>query len=122
MQITRLSHACLFVKMASSSVTTCEKKKVSFSEVVVVEDSSEVLASDVPSSDESFVEITTSEEDLFSSSDDEDERRLQMILEGIHSCNPALFASSHVDLVEKQSLLLLDKDLLDSDESLGYYS
>ena len=42
-----------------------------------------------------------------------------MMLEGVHSCNPALFSSDRVDPVERESLLLLDKDLLDSDESLG---
>ena len=42
-----------------------------------------------------------------------------MILEGVHSFNAALFASSHVDPVEKQALLLLEKVLLDSDEALG---
>lgn len=107
--------------MASSSDTTCKPKKVSFSEVVAFkgEDDREILESDVSSSDESFAEIVTSEEDLFSSSDEEDEMRLQMMLEGIHSCNPTLFSFDYIDPVGKESLLLLDKDLLDSDESLG---
>ena len=108
--------------MASSSGTTCKSKKVSFSQVVAVKGYDEIPESnesDVSSSDESFVEIITSEEDLFSSSDEEDEARLQMMLEGIHSCNPALFSSDYIDPVGKESLLLLDKDLLDSDESLG---
>ena len=103
--------------MASGS--TCERKQVSFSEVVAVEGCSEILESDLSSSEESFVEIVTSEGDMFLSSDEEDEMRVQTILEGVYSCNPELFRSDYVDLVEKESLLLLDKDLLDSDESLG---
>ena len=103
--------------MASGS--TCERKKVSFSEVVAVEGCSEILESDLLSSEESFAEIVTSEGDTFLSSDEEDEMRVQTILEGVYSCNSALFRSDHVDPVEKESLLLLDKDLLDSDESLG---
>ena len=103
--------------MASLSDSTCERKKVSFSEVVAID---EILESDASSSDESFCEIiTSSEEELLLSSDEEDETRLQTILEGVYSCNPALFLTDHVDPVEKESLLLLDKDLLDSDESLG---
>ena len=105
--------------MASSSNSTCERKKVSFSEIVAVEGCSEIIESDASSSDESFVEIITSEEDLFLSSDEEDETRLQTMLEGVYSCNPALFLSDRVDPVEKESLFLLDKYLLDSDESLG---
>lgn len=105
--------------MAASSVAMCDKKKVTFLEVVAIEGCFQAIDSDVPSSDESFVEIITSEEDLFSSSAEEDETRLQMMLEGVHSCNPALFSSDRVDPVERESLLLLDKDLLDSDESLG---
>jgi len=94
------------------------KEKVSFSEVVTVEGCSGILESDVSSSDESFIEIFTSE-DLFLSSNEEDEMQLQMILEGVYSCNPALFLSDRIDPVEKESLLLLDKDLPDSDESLS---
>ena len=55
---------------------------------------------------------------MFSSSNDKDEMQRQMILEGVHSCNPALFTFNYVHLVEKQLLLLLDRDLLDSDELL----
>ena len=46
-------------------------------------------------------------------------RQCQMILERVHSYNPALFAFNHVHPVEKQLLILLDKDLLDSDQLLG---
>ena len=44
-----------------------------------MEDSFEVLASDVPSSNESFVEIITNEEDLFSSSMSNDIRKSPLL-------------------------------------------
>jgi len=86
--------------MASS--LTCEKK-VTFSEVLFTKGPSQQHELDAPSSDESFA---TREEE---------------VLEALHlcKCNPALFSSNYVDPVERQSLLLLDKDLLDSDESAG---
>ena len=86
---------------------------------MAIEGCFEILESDLSNSEESFAEIVTSEGDPFLSSDEEDEMRVQTILEGVYSCNPALFRSDHVDPVEKESLLLLDKDLLDSDETLG---
>ena len=101
------------------SGSTCERKKVSFSEVVAVKGCPQILESDLLSSDKSFAKIITSEGDTILSLDEEDEMQVQKILEEVYSCNPALFYSDHVDLIEKESLPLLDKDLLNSEESLG---
>jgi len=71
------------------------------------------------SSNESFTEIITSEEEVQFSSSDKDEARVLTMLEGVYCCNPALFSSDYADPVERHSLLLLDKNLLDKDESAG---
>ena len=78
----------------------------------------EVTDEDFSSSDESLREIvTTSEAESFSSSDEEDAERVEMILERAYTCSPSFFSRpSPLDPMERNSLLLLDKDLLDDGE------
>ena len=71
--------------------------------------------SDISDSDDDFVEITTSEAESVSTSDEEDAEFLQMALESAYSCNPSVFSKCPA---ERSSLLLLDKDFLDSEGNL----
>lgn len=61
--------------------------------------------------DVDFVE-STSEGEVLSSGDDNDAEMLQTVFEGIYSTS---LVSARNDPVERDSLLLFDKDLIDSD-------
>ena len=61
----------------------------------------------------SFHEITTSEGESCPS-DNEDEERVQMMFEGIYTSIP--ISRSSLDPAQRASLLLLDKDFIDSDK------
>ena len=67
------------------------------------------------SGEESFYEITTSERESLSSSNKNDVEELEMVLHSVYTCSPQKFRS---DPVLRNSLLLWDKDLLDSDEGM----
>ena len=62
------------------------------------------------SEDDSFHEITTSEGESYCTSDDEDDARFQLLMKGSYAYSPRenLFSK---DAVQRNSLLLLDKDL-----------
>ena len=99
------------------------KSRVSFSEFVaedVADDPVQrILAEsgDDTDTDEEFREITSSEaESGWSTSGEEDAERLEAVLEGIYSCSPSLFRSSGLDPAERSSLLLLDKEIGESEE------
>ena len=62
-------------------------------------------------SDGDYIE-STSEGEVLSSGDDNDSEMLQTVFEGIYSTS---FVSTRNDPVERDSLLLFDKDLMDSD-------
>ena len=64
---------------------------------------------------ESFHEITTSEGEPYNTSDDEDEMRLQWLMEGVYY-SPMKVVDK--DPVHRNSLLLLDKDLLHHDDDI----
>ena len=100
-------------------MATMSKRQVTFSDAVGC--SSDNKSKDSNSEDEeSFYEITTSEaESLGSTSDDEDLSKLDVVLQGAYSCNPAYFTSHARDAAQRNSLLLLDKDFRDSDSSSG---
>ena len=62
-------------------------------------------------------EITSSEaESVWSTSGEEDAERLEAVLEGVYSCSPSLFRSSGLDPAERSSLLVLDKEIGESEE------
>ena len=69
-------------------------------------------------SDDDFVKITTSEPESLATSDEEDAELLQAVLESAYSCNPSFFSKCTLDPAERSSLLLLDKDFLDSKGNL----
>ena len=93
-------------------------KRVAFAEDAAhcsaTEESDETDASD---SDDDFVEITSEAESL-ATSDEEDAQLLQVALESAYSCNPSIFSKCTLDPAERSSLLLLDKDFLDSEGDL----
>jgi len=69
--------------------------------------------------EESFKEITTSEEE---SSDEDDNEVVQLALEAAYTYDPSYYTSIPNNPALRDSLLLLDKDLHDSDEeSQGQY-
>ena len=92
-------------------------KRVTFSDVTAeaARDDSEREESDHSSAEDSFCEITTSEGESFHSSDDEDAERWQMFLEQAYVTSPHRLSRT-VSPAQRTSLLLLDKDLVDSDE------
>ena len=59
-----------------------------------------------------FYEITTSEAESFSTSDEDDAEFIQMALENAFSCSPL----KRQEPAQMSSYLLLDKDLIDSDD------
>ena len=92
--------------------SSCRDHKVSFSSDVRVleeETTHSGNVSDSTSEDKSFHEITTSEGESYCTSDDEDEMRLQLLMEGSYAYSPKKFFVK--DAVQRNSLLLLDKDL-----------
>ena len=70
-------------------------------------------------SEEFFHELTTSEAESVeaTSDDDEDGLKLDMLIQGAYSCNPAYFSSFASEAAQRNSLLLFDKDLRGSSES-----
>ena len=86
---------------------------------VAFADEASFLAADMESDDSSsgdeFCEITTSEAESFCTSEEEDAELLEMALDGAYSCNPSLFSKCALDPAERSSLLLLEKDFLDSE-------
>ena len=71
----------------------------------------------VTTQDEDFRKITSSEaESGWSTSGEEDAERLEAVLEGVYSCSSSLFRSSGLDPAERSSLLLLDKEIRESEE------
>lgn len=60
----------------------------------------------------------TSEAESLATSDEEDAEILQVALESAYSCSPSLFSKCALDPAERLSLLLLDKDFLDSEGNL----
>lgn len=108
-------------------MATIPKGRVLFSENVaseVPEDPgqsySEPESEDSNSDTNDFQEVTSSEAseaESLNTSDEEDAECLKMFLEGTYSCSPSLFRSSvGLDPAERSSLLLLDKDIGDSEE------
>ena len=73
--------------------------------------------SDISDSDDDFVEITSETESL-ATSDEGDAELLQVAFESAYSCSPSLFSKCALDPAERSSLLLLDKDFLDSEGNL----
>ena len=101
-------------KMATTASGT---KRVAFADGVAqcsatVEPDDTDIESD---SDDDFAEITTSEAESLATSDEEDAEILQVALESAYSCNPSVFSKRALDPAERSSLLLLDKDFLDSE-------
>ena len=70
---------------------------------------------DSSESDDDFCEITTSEGESLATFDEEDAELLEMALDGAYSYNPSLFSKCTLDPAERSSLLLLDKDILESE-------
>ena len=71
----------------------------------------------VTTQDEDFRKITSSEaESGWSTSGEEDAERLEAVLEGVYSCSSSLFRSSGLDPAVRSSLLLLDKEIRESEE------
>ena len=70
-------------------------------------------------SEECFHELTTSEAESVEATldDDKDGLKLDMLIQGAYSCNPAYFSSFASEAVQRNSLLLFDKDLRGSSES-----
>ena len=95
-------------------------KMAAIKRVAFVEDTAHCSATeetddtDISDSDDDFVEITSEAESL-ATSDEEDAELLEVAYESAYSCNPALFSKCTLDPAERSSLLLLDKDFLDSE-------
>ena len=92
--------------------SSCRDHKVSFSSDVRVleeETTHSGNVSDSSSEDESFHELTTSEGESYCTSDDEDEMRLHLLMEGSYAYSLKKYFAK--DAVQRNSLLLLDKDL-----------
>ena len=104
-------------------MATKSKCRVSFSEFIskeVAEDPVErtlAESGDDTDTDEEFREIASSEaKSGWSTSGEEDAERLEAVLEGVYSCRPSLFRSSGLDPAERSSLLVLDKEIGESEE------
>ena len=69
------------------------------------------------SDEESFFEITTSEADSLSSSDNDDAEKLEIALQSAYSCSPKKLRLKNEPML-RNSLLLLDKDFIESEGSL----
>ena len=67
------------------------------------------------SGEESFYEITTSEPESLSSSDENNAENLEMVLHSAYTCSLHKYRCNPVI---RNSLLLRDKDLLDSNEGM----
>ena len=67
-------------------------------------------------SDSDFREIITSSSEAVATSDEEDLELLELALESAYTCSPSKFAG---DPCMRNSLLLLDKDLLDDEDVEG---
>ena len=111
---------CALAHAYESTRAVIEKmaKRVRFSDSAVeaAREGSEHEEDDHSSAEDSFCEITTSEGESFNSSDDEDANRWQVLLEQAYTSSPDRFSSLAVDPAQRSSLLLLDKDFIDSDE------
>ena len=90
-------------------------KQVTFGDLYTDDIDSEESEFSESSGEESFYEITTSERESLSSSDENNAEELEMVLHSAYTCSPQKFRS---DPVLRNSLLLWDKDLLDSDEGM----
>ena len=88
-----------------------KKKKVTFSGLYKDYFKDEIC---VMSDEESFCEITTSEADSLSSSDDDDAEKLELVLQSAYVCSPNKRKFQN-DPVLRNSLLLWDKDFIDSE-------
>lgn len=99
--------------------TTSATKRVTFADHTALSEQAteEPDDSDISDSDDDFVEITSEAESL-ATSDEEDAEILQVALESAYSCSPSLFSKCALDPAERLSLLLLDKDFLDSEGNL----
>ena len=71
---------------------------------------------DSSDSDSDFREIITSSSEAVATSDEEDLELLELALESAYTCSPSKFAG---DPCMRNSLLLLDKDLLDDEDVEG---
>ena len=97
--------------------TSCRSKHVVFADqasFLPPEDSAD------SASEDEFCEITTSEAESLSTSGEEDAELLEVALDGAYTCNPSLFSKCSLDPAERSSLLLLDKDFLDSEGTYMY--
>ena len=110
------------VGMADGTVTGVKQgdkqgdKKVTFGDSSrEIEDNGEESEYAESSGEESFYEIATSEPESLSSSDENVAEELEMVLHLAYTSSPQKFRS---DPVMRNSLLLWDKDLLDSDEGM----
>ena len=102
--------------MASSS-TLSRSKHVAFADQassLAPEDSAD------SASEDEFCEITTSKAEPLSTSGEEDAELLKVALDGAYTRNPSFFSKCALDLAERSSLLLLDKDFLDSECTYMY--
>ena len=113
----RHAHACAFCfivrkiqkmedEVPNEPSTSAGERTVSFKGS---EELCEVEYIDIDSGD--YIE-STSEGEVLSSGDDDDAEMLQTVFEGVYSTS---FVSARNDPVERDSLLLLDKDLMESD-------
>ena len=100
-------------------MATTSKQQISFCNTVVCSSDMRYENNQSSSKEESFYEITTSEADLLrgSSSDNEDVSRLDLIIQGAYFCNPSSYSSVATEAAQRNSLLLFDKNLRDSDNS-----
>lgn len=71
---------------------------------------------DSSDSDSDFREIVTSSSEAVATSDEEDLELLELALESAYTCSPSKYAG---DPCMRNSLLLLDKDLLDDEDVEG---
>ena len=97
--------------MTSSSTSS---KHVTFADQATFSVQKELDSADSGSEDECY-EITTSEEESLSTSGEEDAKMLEAALEGAYTYSPSLLSKCTLDPAERSSLLLLDKDFLDSE-------
>ena len=93
------------------------RKRVSFADVavqvpVVAAEASKEESENEDDDCSSFCEITSSEDESVYTSDEDDAETLQLFLEQAYTGSPT---SSGLDPAQRSSLLLLDKDFIDSD-------
>ena len=102
--------------MATQPLTPFSSRTVSFAKEVTTQGYSceDKLEEELGDDEGDFVESSSSEGERELSSDDENDAEVvQQIISSIYSTPPSMLTKSRVPPVERDSLLLLDKDLIE---------